>query len=150
MIIEKGSDLILKINDERGNGIRVSNKSSFFIRVFTTDKSNYLEYGKDDVIERNDYDTIHISANKLQQLESGVIAYTYGWGISDDNFDDGEFNCLKTIYTNFYYNNKENSSSGGNIENKELEDIKESIANLSKQVNAHTVTVQDSTLIITT
>ena len=148
MIIEKGSDLILRIKDEKGNGIRVNNKSSFFIRVFTTDKSNYLEYGKEDVIERNDYDTIRIPADKLEQLDSGVIAYTYGWGISDDNFDDGEFNFLKTIYTSFYYNNQENSNNGG-IENKELKEIKESIANLSEQLNARTVTVQDNTLIIT-
>lgn len=66
MTITNGSDLILKIKDERGNGVRVSNKASFFIRVFTTNPSNYIEYGKEDIVERNDYDTIQIPAYKLQ------------------------------------------------------------------------------------
>lgn len=150
MNITNGSDLILKIKDERGNGIRVSNKSSFFIRVFTTNPSNYIEYGKEDVVERNDYDTIQIPAYKLQQLESGVIAYTYGWGVSDDNFDDGEYNRLKTIYTNHYYQNNGDNGSDGQVSNIEMKDIRESIAKLNEKLNAHTVTVQDNTLIITT
>ena len=68
MNVTSGSDLILRIKDDKGNGIRVSNKASFFIRVFTTNPSNYIEYGKEDIVERNDYDTINIPADKLQQL----------------------------------------------------------------------------------
>lgn len=150
MNVINGSDLILKIKDERGNGIRVSNKSSFFIRVYTTNPSNYIEYGKEDIVERNDYDTIQIPAYKLQQLESGVIAYTYGWGISDDTFEDGEYNRQKTIYTNHYYQNSGDNGTGGQISNLEMKDIRESIAKLNEKLNAHTVTVQDNTLIITT
>lgn len=149
MTITNGSDLILKITDERGNGIRVSNKASFFIKVFTTNKDNYLEYGKEDVVERNDYDTIQIPANKLQWLESGVIAYTYGWGVSDDNFDDGEYNRQKTVYTNYYYQNNGNTT-GGQAINIEIKDIRVSIAKINEKLNSHTVTVQDNTLIITT
>ncbi|MCM1221716.1 MAG: hypothetical protein NC548_45320 [Lachnospiraceae bacterium] len=103
MTIERGSDLVLKIKDDRGNGIRVSNKASFYIRVFTADKNQYLEYHKNDIIERNDYDTVHLSSDALATLDSGVIAYTYGWGISDDNFNDGEYNKVKTVYTNYYF-----------------------------------------------
>ena len=66
MNITSGSDLILRIKDDKGNGIRVSNKASFFIKVFTTNPNNYIEYGKEDIVERNDYDTINIPANKLQ------------------------------------------------------------------------------------
>ena len=150
MTIDKGSDLILKIKDERGNGVRVSNKASFFIRVFTTNPSNYIEYGKEDIVERNDYDTIQIPAYKLQQLESGVIAYTYGWGISDDTFEDGEYNRVKTVYTNHYYQNNGDNTTGGQISNVEIKDIRESIAKLNEKLNAHTVTVEDNTLIITT
>lgn len=149
MIIESGSDLILKITDERGNGIRVNNKASFFIRVFTTDKSQYLEYGKSDVVERNDYDTICISAKDLIALESGVIAYTYGWGMNDTNFDDdGEYNRLKTIYTNFYFKNNGESSGTENVGT--IQQIKNSIDKINDRLNAHTVTVKDNTLIITT
>lgn len=149
MTINKGSDLVLRIKDERGNGIRVSNKSSFFIRVFTTDKNNYLEYGKDDVVEKDDFDTLHIPAYKLVQLDSGVIAYTYGWGVNDNNFEDGEYNRLKTVYTNFYFSN-DGAGEGGQISNIEIQDIKESITKINERINAHTVTVKDNTLIITT
>ena len=150
MTITNGSDLILRIKDERGNGVRVSNKASFFIRVFTTNPSNYIEYGKEDIVERNDYDTIQIPAYKLQWLESGVIAYTYGWGISDDTFEDGEYNRVKTVYTNHYYQNNGDNTTGGQISNIEIKDIRESIANINEKLNAHTVTVEGNTLIITT
>lgn len=146
MNITSGSDLILRIKDDKGNGIRVSNKASFFIKVFTTNPNNYIEYGKEDIVERNDYDTINIPANKLQQLESGVIAYTYGWGMPDDNFEDGEYNILKTVYTNHYY---QNNGTGGQVSNLEIKDIRESIAKINEKLNAHTVTVEDNTLIIT-
>lgn len=149
MTIDKGSDLILKIKDERGNGIRVSNKASFFIRVFTNNPSQYLEYVKDDVKECNDYDTIHIPAYKLMELDSGVIAYTYGWGVNDNNFEDGEYNRIKTVYTNFYFKNDGGGSVSG-IGNIDIQEIRESIAAINKRLNAHTVTVQDNTLIITT
>ena len=150
MNVTSGSDLILRIKDDKGNGIRVSNKASFFIRVFTTNPSNYIEYGKEDIVERNDYDTINIPADKLQQLESGVIAYTYGWSMLDDNFEDGEYNTLKTVYTNYYYQNNGDNGSGGQVSNLEMKDIRESIAKINEKLNAHTVTVQDNTLIITT
>lgn len=146
MNITSGSDLILRIKDDKGNGIRVSNKASFFIKVFTTNPNNYIEYGKEDIVERNDYDTINIPANKLQQLESGVIAYTYGWGMPDDNFEDGEYNIQKTVYTNHYY---QNNGTGGQVSNLEIKDIRESIAKINEKLNAHTVTVEDNTLIIT-
>ena len=129
MNVTNGSDLILKIKDERGN---------------------YIEYGKEDIVERNDYDTIQIPAYKLQQLESGVIAYTYGWGISDDTFEDGEYNRLKTVYTNHYYQNNGDNGSGGQVSNLEMKDIRESIAKINEKLNAHTVTVEGNTLIITT
>lgn len=151
MTISKGSDLILKIKDDRGNGIRVSNKASFFIRVFTTDPSSYLEYGKEDVVERDDFDTLHIPADKLAELESGVVAYTYGWGVNDSNFDDGEYNRLKTVYTSIYFRNDESGANGtGSIGNLEIKDIKNTIADINERLNAHTVTVMDNTLIINT
>lgn len=159
MTIEKGNDLILLIKDERGNGIRVNNKSSFYIKVFTTDKNHYLEYGKLDVVEKNDYDTIYISAEDLATLESGVIAYTYGWGVTDANFEDGEYNKTKTIYTDFYFkndgntNNPVNSSTADQLRKSIEQETKRATAaenSLSERINAHTVTVSDNTLYITT
>lgn len=160
MIIEKGNDLVLKIKDEKGNGIRVSNKSSFFIRVFTNDKNNYLEYDKSDVKEINDYDTVFISATDLAKLESGVIAYTYGWGISSYDFEDGEYNRTKTIYTEFYFKNDGvanepvnpvNPSNYQQLKAKIEQETKRATAaenDLSARIDAHTVKVEDNTLII--
>lgn len=147
MTIERGSDLVLKIKDDRGNGIRVSNKASFYIRVFTADKNQYLEYHKNDIIERNDYDTVHLSSDALATLDSGVIAYTYGWGISDDNFNDGEYNKVKTVYTNYYFQNDEVVPS---ISAGDVQILREKIESLTEKVEAHTVTVEGNTLIITT
>ena len=94
MIIESGSDLLLILNltDEKGNRIRVNTKSSFTIRVFTTDRKKYLEYSKSDVVTSNDYDKLYINSNELEVLESGVITYTYMYGVGDKNFNDGEYN----------------------------------------------------------
>ena len=68
----------------------------------------------------------------------------------DNNFEDGEYNTLKTVYTNYYYQNNGDNGSGGQVSNLEMKDIRESIAKINEKLNAHTVTVQDNTLIITT
>ena len=146
MIIEKGSDLVLRIKDSKGNGIRVANKSNFYLKVFTSDKNVYLEYTKEDIVERDDYDTVNITATKLAELPSGVIAYTYSWGVNDGNFEDGEYNRIKTIYTDFYFkNNDYTAPSTSNPTNPSNPDLQEIIDRL----NQHTVTVKNNTLIIT-
>ena len=153
MIIEKGSDLVLRLKDDKGNGIRVANKPSFFIKVFTSDKNTYLEYSKDEVVERNDFDTIAITADKLAELGSGVIAYTYGWGISDSTFEDGEYNKIKTIYTDFYFKNTDDNtrvpsdSTTGN--SGDLKDLQNEIEGINKRLNNHTIEVDGNTLKIT-
>lgn len=149
MIIEKGSDLVLKIRDERGNGIRVANKASFFIKVFTTNKNQNLQYDKDSVVERGNYDTIYISADELATLDSGVIAYTYGWGINDDNFEDGEYNRLKTVYTEYYFKNDTGSTSNNPaIDSATLQGILDQLQYLREKLEWHEVGVQDNALII--
>ena len=153
MIIEKGSDLVLRIKDDKGNGIRVANKPSFFIKVFTSDKNTYLEYSKDEVVERNDFDTIAITADKLAELGSGVIAYTYGWGISDNTFEDGEYNKIKTIYTDFYFKNTDDNtrepsdSTTGNSWG--LKDLMKEIQELKDRMDWHNIEVDNTTLKIT-
>lgn len=130
MIIESGSDLLLILNltDEKGNRIRVNTKSSFTIRVFTTDRKKYLEYSKSDVVTSNDYDKLYINSNELEVLESGVITYTYMYGVGDKNFNDGEYNNQKTVYTDYYFKNISNSAAPSNPVNyKVIEEIKDSI-----------------------
>lgn len=130
MIIESGSDLLLILNltDEKGNRIRVNTKSSFTIRVYTTDRKKYLEYSKSDVVTSNDYDKLYINSNELEVLESGVITYTYMYGVGDKNFNDGEYNNQKTVYTDYYFKNISNSAVPSNPVNyKVIEEIKDSI-----------------------
>lgn len=130
MIIENGSDLLLILNltDEKGNCIRVNTKSSFTIRVYTTDRKKYLEYSKSDVVTSNDYDKLYINSNELEVLESGVITYTYMYGVGDKNFNDGEYNNQKTVYTDYYFKNISNSAAPSNPVNyKVIEEIKDSI-----------------------
>ena len=107
MIIENGSDLLLVLNltDEKGNLIRVNTKNSFTIRVFTAERSNYLEYNKTDIVSTSDNDKLYLNSNELETLESGVIAYTYMYGVDDKNFNDGEYNNQKTVYTDYYFKN---------------------------------------------
>lgn len=130
MIIENGSDLLLVLNltDEKGNRIRVASKSSFTIKVFTTDNGKYLEYGKADITITNDYDKLYLNSNELQYLESGVIAYTYMWGVSDKNFNDGEYNNQKTVYTDYYFKNTGSSGTPVNpVDYLVIQQIKNSI-----------------------
>lgn len=130
MIIESGSDLLLVLNltDEKGNRIRVSSKSSFTIKVFTADRLKYLEYGKADIVSTNDYDKLYINSNELQVLESGVIAYTYMWGVGDKNFNDGEYNNQKTVYTDYYLQNRGGAGIPSNpVDYQTIQNIKNSI-----------------------
>lgn len=143
MIIENGSDLLLVLNltDEKGNRIRVSSKSSFTIKVFTADSKQYLEYGKEDIITTNEYDKLYLNANELQVLESGVIAYTYMYGVTDKNFNDGEYNNQKTVYTDYYFKNT--GASGGTVnpvDYKVIQQIKKSI----KEETDRATAVEDS------
>ena len=107
MIIENGSDLLLVLNltDEKGNRIIVNTKNSFTIRVFTVERSNYLEYKKTDIVSTSDNDKLYLNSNELETLESGVKAYTYMYGVDDKNFNDGEYNNQKTVYTDYYFKN---------------------------------------------
>ncbi len=143
MIIENGSDLLLVLNltDEKGNRIRVSSKSSFTIKVFTADSKQYLEYGKEDIITTNDYDKLYLNSNELQVLESGVIAYTYMYGVTDKNFNDGEYNNQKTVYTDYYFKNS--GASGGSVnpvDYKVIQQIKKTI----KEETDRATAVEDS------
>lgn len=164
MIIERGSDLIitLTLKDDKGSNIRVNTKPSFFIKVFTADKKKYLEYDKSDITTTNDNDKLYLSADQLEVLESGVIAYSYGWGVSDKNFGDNEYNRIRTVYTDYYFKNDGETTEPSNpINHQTIQQIKNRIAeevdratsvenSLSERIDAHTVTVKDGTLIITT
>ena len=131
MIIENGSDLLLVLNltDEKGNRIRVNTKNSFTIRVFTAERSNYLEYNKTDIVSTSDNDKLYLNSNELETLESGVIAYTYMYGVGDKNFNDGEYNNQKTVYTDYYFKNSGCSigTPSNPVDYKVIQQLKDSI-----------------------
>ena len=131
MIIENGSDLLLVLNltDEKGNRIIVNTKNSFTIRVFTVERSNYLEYNKTDIVSTSDNDKLYLNSNELETLESGVIAYTYMYGVDDKNFNDGEYNNQKTVYTDYYFKNSGCSigTPSNPVDYKVIQQLKNSI-----------------------
>lgn len=140
MIIENGSDLLLVLNltDEKGNRIRVNSKNSFTIRVFTAERSNYLEYNKTDIVTTNDYDKLYLNSNELETLESGVIAYTYMYGVGDKNFNDGEYNNQKTVYTDYYYKNSGSSigAPSNPVDYKVIQQLKDRIKDETDRATA--------------
>ena len=131
MIIENGSDLLLVLNltDEKGNRIKVNTKNSFTIRVFTAERSNYLEYNKTDIVSTSDNDKLYLNSNQLETLESGVIAYTYMYGVGDKNFNDGEYNNQKTVYTDYYFKNSGSSMGAPSnpVDDKVIQQLKDRI-----------------------
>ena len=107
MIIDKGSDLILRLEleDIKGQPLRVADTTSFTLKVFTTDEGNFIQFEKDEIIVEDDTDKIVLTASVLERLNSGVIAYSYSYGINNEYFQDQEYNKKKIVYTNFYYRN---------------------------------------------
>lgn len=140
MIIENGSDLLLVLNltDEKGNRIRVNTKNSFTIRVFTVERSNYLEYNKTDIVSTSDNDKLYLNSNELETLESGVIAYTYMYGVGDKNFNDGEYNNQKTVYTDYYYRNSGSSigAPSNPVDYKVIQQLKDRIKDETDRATA--------------
>lgn len=140
MIIENGSDLLLVLNltDEKGNRIRVNTKNSFTIRVFTAERSNYLEYNKTDIVSTSDNDKLYLNSNELETLESGVIAYTYMYGVGDKNFNDGEYNNQKTVYTDYYYRNSGSSigAPSNPVDYKVIQQLKDRIKDETDRATA--------------
>ena len=140
MIIENGSDLLLVLNltDEKGNRIRVNTKNSFTIRVFTAERSNYLEYNKTDIVSTSDNDKLYLNSNELETLESGVIAYTYMYGVGDKNFNDGEYNNQKTVYTDYYYKNSGSSigAPSNPVDYKVIQQLKDRIKDETDRATA--------------
>lgn len=114
MIIESGSDLLLNLAIEENASV---------IRVFTNDRKKYLEYNK---VDNN---KLYINSNELETLESGVIAYTYLWGENDNNFNDGEYNKQKTVYTDYYFRNRgcSNTNPSNPVDDKVIQQLKNSI-----------------------
>lgn len=140
MIIENGSDLLLVLNltDEKGNRIRVNTKNSFTIRVFTVERSNYLEYNKTDIVSTSDNDKLYLNSNELETLESGVIAYTYMYGVGDKNFNDGEYNNQKTVYTDYYFKNSGSSigAPSNPVDYKVIQQLKDRIKDETDRATA--------------
>jgi hypothetical protein len=65
MIIERGTDYILKLNlkGDDGAAMKVADLASFSIRVFTSDPKKYLLFDRNNVVNKGDYECICISAD---------------------------------------------------------------------------------------
>lgn len=118
MELTNGSDLILvlKIEDKKGEKLRVKDCTTFKVRVFTTNRADNLQYSKLQINQDGEYDTVAINARDLEQLQSGVICYDYDYSKYDPRFEqDMKYDKVKTVVTDFYWRN-----TGGNFTDGEV------------------------------
>lgn len=118
MIIQKGSDLVIDLV-----------ATADLVRIFTTDETNYIE--KKDVADTQ----LHIEADELTRLSSGVIAYSYYHCVDDEKFSDKKYNKIDTIYTDYYYRDtSEHGDLNTDVSKTVMDYIKESLVPIKEQL----------------
>lgn len=77
----QNSNVTIQINarDITGKPIRVSECEVFLIHVFTNDVKRYLTFTKRDMLMTESVDELTIPKHQMEQLESGVVQYTYDY-----------------------------------------------------------------------
>ena len=126
MIVNNGDDLTLTIS---------STEKITKVKVFTANPNKYIlikEFTK-----VNDGYNLYISADQLDNLESGVIAYIYYWEKEDGNYEDGQYNQSDTVYTDYYYKTDVEPGAPQRYELREYVDdqIKDVNDRLQKQID---------------
>lgn len=109
MEITKGSDLILilKLEDFKGEKMRVADCADFRLYVWTANRNNFLQFTKKDITQDEKIDKIAIPDFMMNCLESGVICYQYRYSKYDGNFDmtDNYYDKSKICVTEIYWRN---------------------------------------------
>ena len=95
MIVKKGNDLILNIDDITD----VVN-----IRIYTNNISEAIE--KTEISNK-----LYISSDDLAKLHSGVITYDIYKSKSDTSLSDGSYDTINTVVTDIYYIDTEESGT---------------------------------------
>lgn len=135
--IERGSDLILPlyITDWNWDKLEASTSNLTF-KVFTQNMQDYIEKSTSDVYTKARNSYLCISADELSSLEDGIISYTYNLikptskldiqnGITYPFSDDGRYNPVRTVSTDYYLTDSRVCTSNINI----AEDVVRSLRN---------------------
>ena len=126
MVVNNGDDLTLTISTK---------ENITKVKVFTANPNKYIlikEFTK-----VNDGYNLYISADQLDNLESGVIAYIYYWEKADEKYEDGQYNQSDTVYTDYYYKTDVEPDAPQRYELREYVDdqIKEVQDKLQKEID---------------
>lgn len=135
--IERGSDLILPLylTDWNWDKLEASTSNCTF-KVFTQNMQDYIEKSTGDVYTKARNSYLCISADELSSLEDGIISYTYNLikptskldiqnGITYPFSDDGRYNLVRTVSTDYYLTDSRVCTSNINI----AEDVVRSLRN---------------------
>lgn len=110
MEITNGSDfiVILNLEDIKGQPLRVADTVKFKLYVWTTNRNNYLEFDREEILTEGNVDRVAIPELYMNTLESGVICYSYDYGKWDSAFHttDCIYNKVKVVTTDVYWQNR--------------------------------------------
>lgn len=117
-IIERGTDLVLRldIRDQNGKRLRVKNAYFVGVKIWTQDMKYVIDIDDRDICKSIKYDTLLIGGDSLKKLGDGQICYTYTYirqpsflrefGSSTDGqnlFDgDNKQTYQETVRTEYY------------------------------------------------
>ena len=125
--------LPIELYDLDGEQVRVSDLKNLTVKVYTTDPS--VAINKSIFTSDQDHDYVYLNASDFTNLKSGVIAYTYSFGVRDDEFDDNIYDAGGTVYTDYYY--KDCTENGAHSTKKtRVEELQEYIDSLEARIKA--------------
>lgn len=124
MVIKKGNDLILDL------AVDIADIS--MIKVYTTDINKCIE--KTDISSTK----LYISADELANLNSGVISYDVYRNVAELKFDDGTYNNIFTVYTDYYYLDTDENGA----QHKKAETVEEYV---DKKIDGFEQEIEDKT-----
>ena len=117
-IIERGTDLVLRldIRDQNGKRLRVRKAYYVYVKIWTQDMKYSIDIDDRDICKSIKYDTLLIGGDSLKKLGDGQICYTYTYvrepsflkefGSSTDGqnlFDgDNKQTYQETVRTEYY------------------------------------------------
>lgn len=109
MEITKGSDLtlILKLEDFKNEPMRVADCADFRLYVWTSNRNNFLQFTKRDIVQEKKVDKVPIPDFMINCLESGVICYQYRYAKFDKDYQisDCHYDKSKICVTDLYWRN---------------------------------------------
>lgn len=112
MIITNGSKLVLRLDlEDKGKRFRVAETNQFQVKVYTTNKSKFVLFKYDDVIQGEEFDGIDIPALYLNALDSGVVVYQYIYAMEDG------YKKVREVITDFYWKNTDKTNLPSDSEN---------------------------------